>query len=147
MIAFNKGGNCISNKYINNKSYLRWKCARNHEWNATLDSIKNKNSQCPYCAGQAKNTLDIANMVAINKGGDCISNEYINGSSHLRWKCAKGHEWNATLESVKNRDSWCLICAANVKYQGSWCPFCQNKRQNICREILTNYLGPPSENF
>ena len=46
--------------------------------------IKNKNSWCPYCAGQAKNTLDIAKMVAINKGGDCISNEYVNGSSHLR---------------------------------------------------------------
>ena len=44
-------------------------------------------------------------MVAINKGGE---NEYINGSSHLRWKCVKGHEWNATL---KNRDSWCPICA------------------------------------
>ncbi|GET60142.1 hypothetical protein GLOIN_2v1775267 [Rhizophagus irregularis DAOM 181602=DAOM 197198] len=29
-------------------------------------------------------------MVAINKGGDCISNEYINGSSHLWWK---GHEY------------------------------------------------------
>jgi len=41
----------------------RWKRARNREWNATLDSIKRQNS---YCAGQAKNTLDIAKTVAIN---------------------------------------------------------------------------------
>ena len=54
----------------------------------------------------------------------------MNGMQHL--KCKKGHIWNATF--------------ANVKYRGSWCPFCQNKRENICREIVTNYLGPPSEN-
>ena len=27
MIVCNKGSDCISNKYINNKSHLRWKCA------------------------------------------------------------------------------------------------------------------------
>ncbi|CAI2183975.1 9045_t:CDS:2 [Funneliformis geosporum] len=41
-------------------------------------------------------------LIEINKSGDCISNEYINGSSHLRWKCAKGYKWNATLESKRN---------------------------------------------
>jgi hypothetical protein len=66
--------------------------AKDHRWTAsfdsqeifvkllyftTLDSLKHQNSWCPYryCAGQVTNTLDIAKMVAINKGGDCISNK------------------------------------------------------------------------
>ncbi|CAG8743852.1 6791_t:CDS:2 [Gigaspora margarita] len=116
----------------NSLSYLEWRCTKGHEWTASFSSIKYQRSWCPYCAGnirytletaklvafnkgQAKNTLYIAKIVAINKGGDCISNKYINGSSHLRWKCAKGHEWNATLENVKNRDSWCPICAGPLR--------------------------------
>ncbi|CAI2178367.1 19948_t:CDS:2 [Funneliformis geosporum] len=69
-------------------------------------------------------------MVAINKGEYCILNEYINGLSHLRWKCAKGHEWNATLESVKNRDSWYPICAGYAEFGAE-----------------TQWELPPSENF
>ncbi|RHZ54282.1 hypothetical protein Glove_428g125 [Diversispora epigaea] len=109
-IAIKRGGLCLSTEYINGKSHLRWKCVKGHEWEATLSNIKYQNTWCPYCAGQAKNTLDIAKMIAINKGGECISNEYINGSSHLRWKCAKGHEWSATLQNVKNKGSWCAMC-------------------------------------
>ncbi|CAB5370966.1 unnamed protein product [Rhizophagus irregularis] len=146
---------------------MQWKCTKDYLWTATFDSIKYQRSWCLYCAKQAKNTLDITKMVAINKGRNCISNEYINSSSYLRWKCAKGYEWNATLETQKCNGN-CLSdsykdahfkivwnCSkghiwnatfANVKYQGSWCPFCQNKHENICREIVTNYLGPPSEN-
>ena len=110
-IARQRGGECLSRIYINSSSHLEWRCTKGHEWTASFSSIKYQRSWCPYCIEQAKNTLDIAKTVAINKGGNCISNEYINGLSHLRWKCAKGHEWNATLESVKNRDSWCPICA------------------------------------
>ncbi|CAB5361331.1 unnamed protein product [Rhizophagus irregularis] len=83
---------CIPDKYTNNYLPMQWKCTKEHRWTASFDSIKNKRLWCPYCMGQAKNTLDIAKMVAINKGGDCISNKYINGSSHLRWKCARDYE-------------------------------------------------------
>ena len=50
-------------------------------------------------------------MVVINKDRDCILNKYINGLSHLKWKCIEDHKWNATLENVKNQDTWCFICA------------------------------------
>ena len=30
---------------------------------------------------------------------------------------------------------------------GTWCPFCYKyKREQLCREIVTKYLGSPSEN-
>ena len=131
MVAINKGGDCISNEYINGSSHLRWKCAKGHEWNATIESVKNRDSWCPICAGRNRTIEDMQNL-AQKRNGNCLSDSYKDAHSKLVWNCSKGHIWNATF--------------ANVKYQGSWCPFCQNKRENICREIVTNYLGPPSEN-
>ncbi|RHZ54588.1 hypothetical protein Glove_426g48 [Diversispora epigaea] len=32
-----------------------------------------------------------------------------------------------------------------IRNSSTWCPFCYKyKRENLCREIVTNYLGPPS---
>ncbi|RIA90323.1 hypothetical protein C1645_770220 [Glomus cerebriforme] len=45
--------------------------------------------------------------------------------------CDKKHRWFATFD--------------NVKHLNSWCPFCPKyKREKLCHEILTKYLGPPS---
>ncbi|RHZ58326.1 hypothetical protein Glove_374g31 [Diversispora epigaea] len=132
-IAYSRNGKCLSTKYKNCYTKLLWSCAKNHKWYTTFNSVKNGNSWCPYCAGQAKNTLDIAKIIAFNKGGECISNKYINGKSHLRWKCVRGHEWNSSLASIKNGNTWCPYCS---KY----------KRENLCREIVSKYLGEPSKN-
>ncbi|RHZ66588.1 hypothetical protein Glove_306g13 [Diversispora epigaea] len=115
-IAYSRNGKCLSTEYKNCYTKLLWSCAKNHKWYTTFNSVKNGNSWCPYCAGQAKNTLDIAKIIAFNKGGECISNKYINGKSHLRWKCVRGHEWNSSLASIKNGNTWCPYCVCNVQY-------------------------------
>lgn len=112
---------------------MQWKCARDHEWNATLDRIKCQNSWYPYCAGQAKNTLDIAKTVAINKGKFVFQMNILMVHLILRWKCAKGHEWNATLESVKNQDSWCPIYAG--------CNWTIENMQNLAQKCNGNCLS------
>lgn len=47
------------------------------------------------------------------RGGKCLTDVYVNSKSKLRWKCGKGHEWQATPFSIKTRKSWCPICANN----------------------------------
>ena len=47
-------------------------------------------------------------------------------------KCAEGHLWTASFSSVKHSNSWCPFCS---KY----------KREKLCREIVSKYLGPPSK--
>jgi len=44
-----KGGYCLSNKYINANSNLKWRCKKCHTWMATYANVKNK-TWCPYCA-------------------------------------------------------------------------------------------------
>lgn len=48
-LATSNGGECLSNKYINNTTKLKWKCADNHIWEATPRDVKHSKSWCPYC--------------------------------------------------------------------------------------------------
>lgn len=49
---------------------------------------------------------------AETKGGECLSYSYTNSRTKYKWKCKKGHEWEATWANIKNKDSWCPICCA-----------------------------------
>src|SRR5438132_8433503 len=60
-------------------------------------------------------TIKDANKIAIEKGGTCLSEEYINMEAPLKWKCAKSHEWITMFKIVK-RGSWCPHCAGNASY-------------------------------
>jgi hypothetical protein len=48
-LAKSKGGQCLSTKYINHKSRLRWHCSLEHEFRLTPNAIKNQNRWCPQC--------------------------------------------------------------------------------------------------
>lgn len=58
-------------------------------------------------------TLEDIKRLARANGGDCVSPSYLGMSSHLRWRCLKGHEWDAIPSSVR---------------AGHWCPYCYGNR-------------------
>src|SRR6266516_4169149 len=58
-------------------------------------------------------TLDNAFAIAKERGEICVSTEYINTSTPMRWKCANSHEWTATLNNIKYGKRWCPHCAGN----------------------------------
>lgn len=115
-IARNRGGECLLNAYVNSKTKLQWRCAKGHEWVAAPATIlSSRGTWCPYCARKAKLTIQEMRQIAIARGGKCLSDNYINGSTKLRWQCRSGHEWLATPDNVKNGESWCPICAQRTK--------------------------------
>ena len=114
-IAREKGGECLSLNYKGNHVRLLWKCNKcGHTWLATPASIKS-GTWCDKCGrkeGTRKRKLGIEKMreVAASQGGKCLSEEYINANTALKWECAKGHQWLATPHSVKNSGTWCNFC-------------------------------------
>lgn len=52
-------------------------------------------------------------IIAGQRGGNCLSKQYINSKEKLLWECGKGHVWEATPFSIKVRQSWCPVCAGN----------------------------------
>ena len=113
-IASEKGGKCLSPAYINASTKLRWECSEGHVWEATPNSIM-RGRWCPQCAGLK--SLDIGKMqeIAAEKGGWCLSEEYVDFSTNLRWECREHHVWEATPREIS---------------EGSWCPECEGPRRS-----------------
>ena len=108
-MAAERGGKCLSEKYVNSRNKLTWQCKKGHVWEAQLSSVKHNGRWCPYCAGTMKLTIKEMHRVAKNKGGKCLSDKYINSATKLKWQCREGHVWEATPNNVK-RKSWCPAC-------------------------------------
>lgn len=110
-IAADRGGKCLSEKYVNAITKLRWKCSEKHEWEAVPGSIKNNGTWCPYCSKRMPSSIEEMRRIAAAKGGECLSDQYVNSKAKLGWRCSKGHEWKAVPGSIK-KGHWCPWCGA-----------------------------------
>jgi hypothetical protein len=48
-VARERGGQCLAERYVGIKQPEAWKCAKDHIWTATADSILNGGTWCPSC--------------------------------------------------------------------------------------------------
>lgn len=79
--------------------------------------------------GSPKLTIQECNEIARKKGGECLSTEYINTDSKLKWRCSSGHVWEQNLN--------------HIKYRSDWCPYCSGRRKDIseCQSIAQKQGG------
>ena len=112
--AEKKGGKCLSEKYINCSTYMKWKCKEGHIWKAKYQDIKNSNSWCARCIGTQRLTLEECQTVAKERGGKCLSTKYINSVTKMKWECEKGHTWESIFSNIKRRGSWCPKCSIKI---------------------------------
>lgn len=54
--------------------------------------------------------------LAVARGGKCLSDEYVNIDSKLKWQCSHGHEWEAIAYSIKSGKSWCPTCSGKARW-------------------------------
>ncbi|MEB2492862.1 hypothetical protein SOP93_16985 [Peribacillus frigoritolerans] len=119
--AEEKEGKCLSNKYINQITKLPFKCKEGHIFESTPSSIL-RGTWCPYCAGKHKYSIEKMHKIAKNYGGKCLSSNYTNVFTKLKWSCSNGHEFEAIPKHVIN---------------GHWCPNCTIYiNEERCRYIL-----------
>ncbi len=115
-IARQKSGKCLSTKYINLQTKLRWQCAQGHIWKTKPSTIKARKTWCPVCVknalGQQRRlTIEAMMKLAKERGGKCLSTEYVNAKTKLWWECSEGHLWKAAPESIKYMRAWCPACS------------------------------------
>ena len=100
-----------------------WKCSEcGHEWQATVVGRTNGN-RCPVCVNRvvvagyndlATVNPELAKEWNYEKNGDLKPDGIIAGSpKKVWWKCKKGHEWEATIESRHHQNVHCPICSSN----------------------------------
>ncbi len=144
VLAKERGGVCLSHKYTNNTTKLRWKCSKGHEWNAVPSSVK-RGTWCRVCAGTALLSIDEMQLIAEERGGRCLTKEYTNSKSKLRWQCAEGHEWEAEASSVKH-GRWCPVCAI-TKRSRALIKYSIKDAQRIAQTHNGNCLSEVYESF
>ena len=117
-IASLRGIICLSDKYINNRTKLRWRCIEGHEWEAAPYSIK-EGRGCPECGGSKRKTVDDMHKLATQRNGKFLSPTYSNTGTKYLWECAEGHQWKGTANNVRS---------------GHWCPTCGRKQSSRARQ-------------
>jgi hypothetical protein len=116
--ASQKGGECLSGKYINSQSQMTWRCSSGHEWQGTYSNIVNRGKWCPWCAGNkvdAATQLARAQQVAQNHGGELLTLSYSGNKVPMHWRCSEGHKWRASFGTVVGRGAWCGRCRGNQR--------------------------------
>ena len=106
----------------NSDKRVWWKCAQGHEWQTQV-KVRTKGNGCPYCSGrlavEGVNDLKTLNPTLAQEwnyeknGSLRPENIRPNSGKKIWWKCAKGHEWQQTVDKRSN---------------GVGCPYCSNKK-------------------
>ena len=78
-------------------------------------SCDNRRELVPECGGSNLSTIIGMQDLAAEKGGLCLSDNYVDALTKLRWQCSKNHIWEATPETIIN-GSWCPECARARRY-------------------------------
>ena len=113
VLAKEKGGECLSTKYLGLSSKMTWRCAEGHEWQAIPKTVK-LGHWCPYCGGNRRLTpLDDLHAHAQEKGGVCHEVTYKNVDAPVSFTCGHGHSFVSTAGSVFNTKAWCPVCGGN----------------------------------
>jgi hypothetical protein len=120
--AADKGGKCLSDKYINSSSPLLWQCSEGHKWKTRSSKII-MGQWCRICGNKQagkKKILDykVYQKLAKKHDGQLLTPEknYVNGNTPMKWQCKFGHIFTTKPAYIKNSDSWCPTCAGKNIY-------------------------------
>ena len=64
----------------------------------------------------SKLTIEEMHSFAQERGGKCLSKEYINARTKLKWQCKEGHIWETKPANVR-RGKWCPYLLYIIAYQ------------------------------
>jgi len=114
-VARDKGGLCLSKRFVNVDTKLRWQCAKKHRWSAIPYSVQKMGTWCPECAGRLPKAKMLALMrkTAKERGGRCLAKSFGRTTNSYEWQCKKGHRWHRTWDVLK-KGGWCPQCAGRL---------------------------------
>ena len=121
-------GECLSEEYVRSNEDLIWKCERGHIWATNAKNILTSKSWCGICSrkNQKRRKRKDKNKIwhlrrcqkyaSLIRKGKCLSENYVRSSENMKWKCERGHIWDATPNGIltkrkAGKRNWCGECA------------------------------------
>lgn len=104
-----------------------WRCPHGHEWRAQIRSRVN-GSGCPVCSnrklvGGVNDLTTLYPQLAAEwhptRNGALTSEDVTPGSKRkVWWKCLKGHEWQASIQTRVMDNTGCPVCSGRIVLPG-----------------------------
>lgn len=113
-LAKQKGGKCVSEVYVNQKTKLLFDCGKGHPpFLKAPDKIK-RGQWCPECSGKKPKTIDDINRFAEERGWKFLSENFTNVNTKHKWQCNKGHIIEKPYNSIQQGHG-CRECAGKAE--------------------------------
>jgi hypothetical protein len=119
--------NIATNEYIDPDHPLLCKCRKQHIFETSWNKL-HKRKWCPDCLSDRIITLDIIKeFVASKRKGECLEVEYKSAMTPMKFKCKRGHIWEAKYKYIKG---------------GTWCPTCSSGfGEEMSRYVISKMTG------
>ena len=105
-LAKERGGKYLETDFVRSVDLSRWQCEYGHQFKRTAVQVK-IGLWCKQC--KSDRYLNKFKEIALSKGGKCLSKEYIDSLTELKFKCVNDHVFKAAPVKVKS-GKWCNQC-------------------------------------
>jgi hypothetical protein len=112
----------LENKYVNNKTKMKYKCVCGNESTTTFNVFQNGH-RCRSCGANEKLTYEFVKQFFTEQNCKLLETEYINIDTTMKYICTCGNKSKISFDSFKS---------------GSRCSKCTNKTERIVSEFLEN---------
>ena len=109
-----KNGRLVNTSYVSSSDKISVICSNNHTFETCWNYL-NAGTWCSICSEKKKHTIEKMKTIAKERGGECLSTEYINIKTDLEWKCKNGHKWVSRAHNII-AGHWCMICHRKSNY-------------------------------
>jgi hypothetical protein len=125
---------CLSTTYVNSTTDLAWFCGipGHPPFLKSYASVKYDNGWCHRCrVYKTTYTRQMLTALAERQGGVLLSNDpYRNTKQRLMWRCADGHVFPRSVDSIRAYHSFCPKCSR------TW-----GLREAYVRSLFSHLLG------
>lgn len=103
---------------------VEWKCSLGHKWSTKLNYRVSRGSKCPYCLNQkvwvgfndfATTHPELARELVDSDGRDFVAGSF---SKIQKWRCPKGHIYEAKVAYRATRNQGCPVCSGRQVLAG-----------------------------
>jgi hypothetical protein len=74
----------------------------------------------PHRSGLEELDLPRLHAFAASRGGECLSIEFLGVAVRHRWRCGRGHEFDASPRLLVMAGHWCDACFPSVENTDEW---------------------------
>jgi len=127
-----EGYECISEEYISGKEKLLFRCNKNHVYEASWSNFSSNNRRCPHCTNERKGDSQRLNIEYVKsktkeiaEGYECLSDNYKNSKTKLKFICPEQHIFYMSWGSFKS---------------GCRCPQCGRKKTEDSIRLNIEYI-------